>query len=67
VVAGSRGYECVDGPLAGVILMTVGQPETGTMWNVKSADGATYVYRFAGHCFEYFTPSALTGDTTTGQ
>jgi hypothetical protein len=66
-MAGSRGYECVDGPLAGVILMTIGQPETGTMWNVEGADGATHVYRFAGHRFEYFTPSTDVGETAAGR
>lgn len=49
----SRGYQCMDGPLAGEVLMITGPLEVGTSWNVLAEDGSTLVYEFRGDHFAY--------------
>ena len=58
-MAGSRGYQCIDGPLAGEVLMITGPLEVGTSWNVPAADGSTLVYVFRGDHFALSRPSPV--------
>jgi hypothetical protein len=53
VVAGSRGYVCVDGPLAGTVLMLGEVAEAGSLWSVADAGGTNRTYQFVGNHFEH--------------
>jgi len=55
-MTGSRGYQCTDGPLAGVIVMVTENTSAGTRWNVQGPDGAQHLYLFRGDHFEHCAP-----------
>ena len=52
-MAGSRGYVCSDGPLAGTILMLGEDAESGSLWSVADADGTNVTYQFVGNHFKH--------------
>ena len=49
----SRGYVCVDGPLAGTVLMLEEDAESGSLWSVADAGGTNRTYQFVTNHFEH--------------
>jgi hypothetical protein len=56
-VAGSRGYACADGPLAGQVLMLSETTMVGSLWTVTVGDG-TYTYRYTGTGFDFVSSNS---------
>ena len=57
-MTGGRGYQCIDGPLVGVVVMITEDAAVGSFWNVSGRNGVVHVYQFRGDRFECSDPPA---------